>query len=96
MKKVIPKHSAKHKHKGAGRRPTGKDPVQVIRIGDEQAKAVEAWAQQQEDRPSLNAAVRPARQFCALPPLAARKLNNAQGAARRREHSGAFPWTAFG
>jgi hypothetical protein len=57
MEKAIPK---KHggKRIGSGRPATGRDPAHTIRLSDEFVANVDAWAEQQQDRPRLSEAIR--------------------------------------
>ena len=50
-KKVVPK-------KKRGRPATGRDPVRQLRMSEEQAAAVTAWAKNQEDKPNWSEAAR--------------------------------------
>jgi hypothetical protein len=57
MKKAIPKAWG-GRRAGAGRKPTGRDPVTAIRLSPEFIAQVEAWATKQPDKPGRSEAIR--------------------------------------
>lgn len=57
MKKAILK-SKGGKRPGAGRPPTGNDPVRAVRLSDDFVDQVDRWAEQQEDQPGRSEAIR--------------------------------------
>jgi hypothetical protein len=48
----------KHKKRGRGRPAIGHSPIVGVRMPPEERRAVEAWAAEQEDKPSLSKAIR--------------------------------------